>query len=114
MCRTPSVVVIPPRISAGFDRHEAITAIATRKRAAAPGEIRIERGCMIIDRMAVATGRVGLPDFNQAIRYWFAVLIEHSTADDYAFAQRLSLMLACKILIVWFELIPSEEGPCDL
>ena len=63
--RTPGVRMIAPRIRSGLDRDELITSVGVGQRPPGPGEIRVERRRMIVDRVRVTPRRVALPDFDQ-------------------------------------------------
>ena len=97
MRRPPGIVVIAPRISARLHGKKLIAAFGVGDGAARAGEIRIERGGMLIDHVHIAPGSIGLPDLDQRIRHRLAVLIEHAAVHNDALAQRLALMLLGQI-----------------
>ena len=66
--RPPRVVVVAPRILAGLDRDEAVAALGVGQRAAAAGEIGIDRRVVVVARVRIAAGGVGLPDLDQRVR----------------------------------------------
>ena len=65
----PGVVVVLPGIGAGLDRDEAVAAVVVGHDAAAAREVRVERRRVLVDAMAVAAGRVGLPDLDQRVAH---------------------------------------------
>src|SRR5271154_6857047 len=95
----PGVVVIEPRVGPRLDRHEAVRAVFIRQRAASAGEVGIERRRVLVVLMAVASGRVCLPDFNQSLRHGAAIVVEHAAAYDDALANRIARMLPGKVAV---------------
>src|SRR5207237_2936805 len=79
--RTPSVVVVLPWVGAGLDRDEAVAALGVREAAAHSREVRVERAGPVVDHVAVAAGRVGLPDLHERVRHRAAVAVEYAAAD---------------------------------
>ena len=62
-------VVVPPRIGAGLDGDEAVAALGIGDGASGAGEIRVERGRVLVDDVDVAPGGVRLPDLDQRVRH---------------------------------------------
>ena len=96
-------------IGAGLDRDEAIAAVVVGDGAAAAGEVRIERRRVLVDPMAIATGRVGLPDLDQRVANGAAVAPEHATADDDALAQGLARVLRRQIAVARAHVVRPER-----
>src|SRR5258706_5553745 len=90
MGRPPGVVMIAPRIGAGFYRDELVVAFAIRLHAARARKIRVERRGVLIDDMDIAAAGIGLPDLEQRIRHAAAVFIQHMAMHDDALAERLA------------------------
>jgi hypothetical protein len=97
MRRAPRIRRVAPGIGAGLDRHEAIGAVRAGHDLPGPGEIRVERRVVLIDRMVIAPGRVALPQFKQRPRHRPAVLVEHAPGHDDALAERLALVLCRQV-----------------
>ena len=57
------------------------------------GEIRIKWGIVLISAVKITSGRIGLPDFDERVRHWAGIFIEHSPTHDDAFAKRFARML---------------------
>ena len=62
--------------AARLDGQESIIAVGIGQRPAAAGEIGIERRIVVVDRMGIPPGRVGLPHLDQRMRYRPGVFIE--------------------------------------
>ena len=86
MRRPPRVVMVAPGISAGLDRQESIIPFGIGQRPTAAGEIGIERRIVVVDRMRIASGRVGLPQLDQRVRHRPGVFIEQPSRNDNALA----------------------------
>src|SRR5262245_28377586 len=95
--RAPGVVVVTPGIFARTDRGEAVAALAIGQSAPAAGEIRVERSVVLVGRMGIAAGGVGLPDLDQRVRHRLAVLVQYSAAYDDPLADRLPFVLSREI-----------------
>ena len=93
MRRPPGVVVVAPRIGPGLDRGEAVAAVGVGQAAADAGEVRVERGRVLVALVDVAAGRVGLPDLDQLAGAPAAVAVEHPAGDDDPLADRLAAVL---------------------
>src|SRR6266550_7498107 len=116
MGRPPCVGMVEPRISSRLDRQVAIFAVLIRHAPSRTGEIGIERRVVLIDRMMIAAGGVGLPDFDDGVRHRPFVLIEHPTDDDNALAHRLltSFGVVREIVLSRFQLDVAEQRSGDL
>jgi hypothetical protein len=88
MHRPPVIRAIGPRIGAGADRHELVTAVFVRQRAPAPAEIRVERGEIGVLHVAIPPACIGLPDLDQRLRHGPAALVQHPAMDADALADR--------------------------
>ena len=95
--RTPGVVVVAPRVGARLDRREAVAALVVGQRAAAAGEVRVERRGVLVAVVAVATGGVGLPDLDELVAHRAPVAVEDPARDHDALAQRLADVLAGEV-----------------
>src|SRR6059058_2669411 len=84
----PRVVVIAPGIGAGLDRGEPVPALIIGINPALAAEIRIDRGVMLIRRVLIAAGSIGLPDLDDGARDRPAVLVGDPAAYDDALAER--------------------------
>src|ERR1700748_3612104 len=95
----PRVVMVAPGISARLDGDETIIALVIALRASGAGEIRIERGRVLVAGVNVAATGIGLPEFHQRVRPAAAVLVEHMAMHDDALADRLALVLRGEIVV---------------
>src|ERR1035438_3833640 len=111
MRRTPRIVMILPRVRAGFNGDETINAILIRHSAACSGEVGIERRWMIVLRVPVTASRVSLPNLDQRVGNGTAVVIQYPASDDDALALRLSCMLAREIMIGLANRARAKNGP---
>src|SRR4029077_9821847 len=114
VCRAPGIGMILPGISAGFYGDKTIAAFTIREGAAAAREVRIERRVMLVHAMAVAPGRVRLPNFNQRAGNGASLFIQNSPADDDAFALRFTAVLMSKVAIVFADVAMAENGTGEL
>src|SRR5215831_531934 len=89
--RAPGVRVVAPRVCARLDGDERVSAVVVRERAAATAEVRVERRAVLVDDVAVATGRVRLPDLDELAPERPTVRVEDATADDDPLSERLAL-----------------------
>src|SRR5260370_16843988 len=100
--RAPGVLVSAPRISAGFDGYEPVPPLPIGQAAAGAGEVRVERRWVVVHRVHVSPGGVGLPHLDQCVTHRLAVAVDDAAADDDPFAERLAIML------------PRQAGvPCE-
>lgn len=106
--------MVLPRIRSGLDGGEAVVAIRIRKQTASAMKIRIEGRGMIVTIMAISSGGVRLPDFDQRVWNRAATIIQNPAADDDALTQGLSLALSCHIAIRGTYVVRPKDRPCDL
>lgn len=95
----PGVMVIGPRIGAGLDGNETVAAVVVGEHAAATSEIGIERGVVLIVLVQIAARGVGLPDFDERVAHRAAVFVDDAAADDDAFSERMTGVLAGQIVV---------------
>ena len=84
----PGVVVIAPGIRAGANGYEAKISFLIGEHVAGAGEVGIERSVVLVNGVAVTSGGIGLPDFDEGMRNGAGVFIKDAAADDDAFAER--------------------------
>ena len=106
--RTPSIVVITPRVGAGLDGQEAIRAVRLGQATAHPDEVRVDRRRVLVDLVAVATGSISLPDLDQLARHRRAGLVEQPSGDDDALPDRLAGMAGGQIGIQRVDVLGAE------
>src|ERR1700750_870686 len=75
------------RIGARPDRQEAVAPLLVGEHPSVAMEIRIERRVVLVGRMVVAAGGVGLPDLDHGVRHRPPVLVRDRAGDDDPFAQ---------------------------
>src|SRR5262249_48490817 len=107
--RTPGVLVIPPWIRTRLDRDEAVAAVAVRETPAGAGEVRVERGGMLVDLVLVPPGRVRLPDLDERAGNGPAGLVEHAPVDDDALAERLAVVLSGQVAVGRRDSLVAED-----
>ena len=90
----PGVVVIFPRVSAGPHCDKTVAAVFVGESAAFAGEIRVERRVVLVIFVQVASGGVGLPNFNEGFADGAAIFVDDASADSDAFAERFTFVLA--------------------
>src|SRR5262249_15319050 len=87
MCWTPGIVVVAPRVFARTNSFEGKAAFRVRNQRCAAGEVRVERGIMLIASVKVTTGGIGLPDLEHSTGNSPTLLIQDSTAAQRAFPE---------------------------
>src|SRR6266446_6459239 len=91
--RAPGVLVIAPWVSARFDGDEPVPPLPIGQAAAGANEVRVERRGVVVLRVHVSPGGVGLPPLYQRVTHRAAVAVDDAAADDDPFAERLAIML---------------------
>ena len=86
--RPPCVLVIRPGIGAGTDGQHLVAAVGVGEDPSGAGEIRIERRVVLVRRVVVAAGGVGLPDFYHRMWHRPPVLVGDAPGDDDPLALR--------------------------
>src|SRR5579862_8239873 len=99
MSGPPGVRVVVPGIRSRLDRKETIVTVLVCEGPACTGKVRIKWGWMIVSLMEVATPCVCLPDLDQRIPQWPAIVANHPPRDDDSLANRLASMLLCEIAV---------------
>src|ERR1700722_17832583 len=99
MLRPPRVVMITPWVSAWLNRNKSIASFGVGHYPATSGKIRIEWRSVVIHFMQITSGCVGLPDLHQRLRHAPSILIQHSSANDDSFSQRLARTLCRQIAV---------------
>ena len=111
--RSPGIVVVIPWVRAGFDRHKLIAAVGIGQGSSRPCEIWIERGEVFVLFMAITSGSIGLPDFQQGVRNWPATITEHASRHNHAFAEWFTRVLPSEIAIRFGDVImPIHRAGC--
>src|SRR6516165_6862209 len=95
--RTPRIVMVSPGIGARPDGDKTVAAFFIGECLAHARKIGIERRIMLIYLVQIAPGSVCLPDFNERIANRPVILIEQTPTDYDSLAERLALVLECKI-----------------
>src|SRR5689334_5546620 len=102
--------MIEPGIGARFDRQISIFALVVGDATTGAGKVRIERRVVLIHRVVVTPRGVGLPYFDQGIRYRTLVFIQHTPDHNDALAHGFfaRCWITCEIIFAWFELDIAE------
>ena len=109
----PCVVMILPGIGARLDRDEAIAAFRIGDGMTTACEIRIEGSVVLIDRVGVAAGGVGLPDFDERVGKRLSVFIDDAAGNDDAFAEGLGGVLLGEIEGFSVDEVVAEDRAGD-
>jgi len=103
--------VIAPRVGAGLDGNEPVVAFAVALGASCAGEIRIERGRVLVADVNIAPAGIGLPDFNQRVGHAASVFVKHMAVHDDAFADRLAFVLHGEIVVACAHGLVAVDRP---
>src|SRR5690242_7638409 len=114
MRRTPGVVVVAPGVFAGTNSQKAIAAVPVGEGVAAAGEIWVQRRVVLVARMQVTPGGIGLPYFDHSVRHRPPILIQHPPAYRNSFAQRFTTMLASEVAGLRIHSLRREYRTRDL
>src|SRR5262249_52087970 len=95
--RAPGVAMISPGIRPRLDRVDAITPFVVRDHAADAGEVRVERGVVLVDGMKIAARGFRLPDLDQGFAHGSAAFLENAAGDDDSLADRRARVLLRQI-----------------
>src|ERR1700730_5064763 len=112
--RAPGILMVLPRVGAGFYGDKTIAAFTIGEHASAAGEIRVERRAMLIHTMAVAPRRVGLPNFDKSSRNAAPFFIQYAPAHDDAFADGFTAVLPRQVIVVLADVAMAESGAGEL
>ncbi len=82
--------MVLPRVGAGLDGGEPVAAVRVGQAAPHPGEVRVDRGRVLVALVDVAPGGVGLPDLHQLVGHRPPVAVEHPPGDDHPLADRVA------------------------
>src|SRR5579864_1637317 len=93
MRRPPRIVMISPGIFSRTNGYESVAAFRIRHGKPATREIRIERCIVLIVAMEIASGCIGLPDFDKRVRHRPRIFVENAPAHDNALPERYTGML---------------------
>src|ERR1700732_1391303 len=88
MVGPPRIVVIAPGIGARLDRGEPVPALIIGIYPALAAEVRTDRRVMLVRRVLIAAGGIGLPDLDYRARDRPAILVGDAALHDDALAER--------------------------
>src|SRR5262249_29638689 len=91
------------------DRDEAVGAVGAGEAAPGTREVRVERRRMLIDLVAVAAGRVRLPDLDELPRERPPGVVEQPPAHDDALRERVALVLARQVAVGLADRVVAEH-----
>ena len=103
-----------PRVRARLDAHEPVAALVVRQAAAGAGEVRVERGRVLVAVVEVAAGGVRLPDLDQRRADRPAVAVGDPAGDDDPLAERLALVLAGEVVVELADGVVAVDRPGQL
>src|SRR5258708_2700826 len=90
MSRSPRVGVVEPGIGSWTNGQKAIEPVLIGQAAAHAQEIGIECAGPLIAFVQVASSGIGLPDLQQSVGYWIAVVVEYAASYNDALADGLA------------------------
>src|SRR5713226_4423871 len=111
MCRTPGIVMVMPWVCTRPDGDEAIAAFSVRERVPTADKIRIQWSVVLVSLVQITSCGIRLPDFDECMRSWPSVLIQHSAAHNDPFAERLATELSRQIASLHIDCFFSEQRP---
>src|ERR1700682_5657884 len=97
----PGVLMVAPGVSAGLDGDETISPLVVGQAAAGAGEIRVERRGVVIRRVNISPGGVGLPHLDQRGADWVPIAVDDAAANHDPLAERLSIVLPRQVSVLW-------------
>ena len=103
--------MIAPGICARLDGDEPIAPVVVGDAASCAGEVRVERGVVVVDLVRVPPGSIRLPDLDQLTAERLAVAPEDAAADDDPLAERLTLVLPREVGIAGVDGLFAVGGP---
>src|SRR2546427_755774 len=110
----PGILMILPRVLAGFYGDKTIAALGIGEHASAARKIRIERRAVLIHSVPIAARRVGLPNLHQRSGNGAPFFIQYAAAHDDAFAEGLAAVLVRQVIIVFADVAMAEDGAGEL
>src|SRR5206468_1223254 len=108
--RPPGVEVLTPRVGARLHGGEVVVPVAVGQRAADAGEVRVQRGVVLLALVGVAAGRVGLPDLDELTADRTAVAVEQPSGDGDALTDRLAGVLPREVVVDLGDVALAEGG----
>src|SRR6185312_16010587 len=96
-----------------LDRHEPVAAVGVGTATAGAGEVRVERRGVLVDLVAVASARIGLPDLDQRASDRPPVLVEDPPGDGDPLADRLARMLPRQVVVELADRVLAEDRPVE-
>src|SRR5260370_7989728 len=98
-------------VCAGPDGDEAIAACSVCERVSTSDKVRIQRSVVLVSLVQITSCGIRLPDFDERMRNWPRVLIQHSAAHNDPFAERLAAVLSRQIASLHLGRFFSEQRP---
>ena len=114
VCGTPRVRMIAPRIRTRLDRDEAVATVIVGQAASRAREVGIDRSRMPVDLVAIAAGRIRLPDLDQSRRNRLSCRVDDPARDDDPLSQRLALVLAGEVVVELADRVVAKDRPGQL
>ena len=103
--------MVRPGVLARLDRYEAVMPVVVGQAAPGPGEIGVQRRVVVIDGVAVAAGRVCLPDLDQLVPDRPSRRVGNPAAYDDALAYGLAFPAAGQVAVRSRTLLSPNRGP---
>src|ERR1700733_10175953 len=83
----------------------------SRERTARSREIRIEGRRMVVTAMKIAPSGVRLPDLDESVSQWAAVVVPHLTSDNDALAEGLAFVPRREIVLAFGDgIVPVNRA----
>src|SRR5215471_10900710 len=87
VCWTPGIVMVAPRVFARTNGFKSKAAFRVGNKRRAAGEVRVERGIMLIAGVKVAPGGIGLPDLDKGPSNGPTILVQNPPAHQDPFPE---------------------------
>ncbi len=114
VCRPPGVSMIVPGIGAGLDGLEPIGSVGVGEAPSHPCEVLVQGRWMRVPLVDVPACGIRLPDLNEPMWDWTALLVEDAAGDDDPFPQRLADVLPGQVALFRADLVGPEDGRGEL
>ena len=112
--RAPGVAVVSPRVGTRRNRDEPVPSPRVGDTSPDPVEVRVERRRVVLARVAVSPGRIGLPDLDQRVRHRPPVGVEYPPGHDDPLSLRLAVVLPGQVGISGGDQVVAEQRPGHL
>src|SRR5215831_19491198 len=99
----PRIMMIAPRVGSRLDGRKFVPPLAIGDHPSAAVEIRIKRGVVLIELVAVSSGGICLPYFHQRAAHRTAIFVEHGSRHNDTFTGGRAFVLRGQIAVVQMD-----------